>query len=349
MLIAAAVIFINLPRFGRLPSGERLARVKLSPNYVDGSFQNQTPTPQITSNKSKFGVMLDFVFEKREQSRPKFAIPTSKSDLKNLPLNKNIVVWLGHSSYFLQIDGKRILIDPVFYNAAPVSFFNKPFTGTDIYKAEDIPEIDYLLITHDHWDHLDHNTVTKLADRVGKVICPLGVGEHFEYWGYSVDKIAELDWNERFSMDSSCSVQCLPARHFSGRGLKSNQTLWASFMISTPTLAVYIGGDGGYGAHFAEIAAQYPSIDMALIENGQYNADWRYIHLMPGDLVKTLADLNPRRAITGHNSKYALARHEWDEPLNNAVDIKSVITPSIGIVVDLADTTTVYSRWWTLK
>lgn len=347
ILILSVVIFMNLPRFGSLPSGERLKRLEQSPNYKNGAFHNQNPTPQFTSEKSKIGTMLDFLFEKRERNRPDRAIPALKSDLKNLSLEQNLVVWFGHSSYFLQIDGKRILIDPVFYDASPVSFFNKAFKGTDIYKAEDMPDIDYLVITHDHWDHLDHKTFTKLKDRIGKVICPLGVGAHLEYWGYSADKLVELDWYEQSKLDDNYIVHCLPTRHFSGRTFKANQSLWASFMLKTPTETVYIGGDGGYDQHFAEIAQQYPSIDLALMENGQYNQDWRYIHLMPEDLVKAIADLHPRNVIAGHNSKYALAKHAWDEPLNNAAGIKSVSMPMIGQIVYLEDSMdATNSRWW---
>lgn len=344
ILILSVVIFINLPRFGRLPSGERLKKVEQSSNYRNGEFRNQSPTPQLTSDKSRARTMFDFLFEKRERNRPDAAMTAVKSDLKSLPTDENLIVWFGHSSYFLQIDGKRLLIDPVFYDASPVSFFNKPFDGTDIYKAEDMPDIDYLVITHDHWDHLDYKTVIKLKDRIGKVICPLGVGEHFEYWGYGADKLIELDWGEQSEPDSSHTFYCLPTRHFSGRSFKANQTLWASFILKTPTKTLYISGDGGYDSHFKEIARQYPHIDLALMENGQYNRDWRYIHLMPDDLVRAIKDLNPHNVMAGHNSKYALAKHPWDEPMNKiaavaAKDSIPLLSPIIGEVVYLNTTT----------
>lgn len=340
LLALSGAVFMNLSRFGKLPSGERMKRIELSPNYRNGEFRNQSLTPQLTSDKSRLRTMLDFLFEKREGNRPTKAIAAQKNDLKNLPADKNLLVWFGHSSYFLQIDGKRILIDPVFYDASPVSFFNKPFAGTDIYKAEDMPKIDYLIITHDHWDHLDHKAVTKLKEKIGKVICPLGVGEHFEYWGYDSDKLVELDWNEQSELDSNYMVHCLPARHFSGRSFKANQTLWASFMLKTSTQTLYISGDGGYDHHFGDIARQYPAIDLALMENGQYNRDWRYIHLMPDDLVTAIKDLNPQSVITGHNSKYALAKHPWNEPMDKiataaATDSIPLLTPTIGEVVFL--------------
>lgn len=340
LLILSAVIFISLPRFGRLPQGERLKRVEQSPNYRDGEFRNLSVTPQLTSDKSRARTMFDFLFEKRERNRPDAAMPAVKCDLKNLPPDKNLIVWFGHSSYFLQINGKRILIDPVFYDASPLSFFNKPFKGTDIYKAEDLPSIDYLIITHDHWDHLDYKVVIKLKDRIGKVVCPIGVGEHFEYWGYDVDKLIELDWNEQSELDAQIEVHCLPARHFSGRTFKANRTLWASFLLKTPTQTIYLSGDGGYDDHFKAVAREFPCIDYAIMENGQYNKDWRYIHLMPDDLVKAIKDLNPRNVFTGHNSKYALAKHPWNEPMEKIAAKAAefsipLLTPAIGEVVVL--------------
>lgn len=340
LLMLAVIIYINLPKFGRLPQGERLKRVELSPNYRDGEFRNLSVTPQLTTNDSKVKTMLNFLFEKREHNRPESPMPAIKSDLKNLPLNSNAIVWFGHSSYYMQLDGKRFLVDPVFYDASPVSFFNKPFDGTDIYKAEDIPQIDYLIITHDHWDHLDHQSVTRLRDRVAMVICPLGVGEHFEHWGFPLEKLIEMDWNEQFQSEDSLTINCLPARHFSGRSFTSNKTLWASFMIETPSKRIYISGDGGYDTHFKEIANRFPNIDLALMENGQYNKDWRYIHIMPEELPKAIKDLSPKQVITGHNSKYALAKHAWDEPMKMIADAAKrdslpLLTPKIGEVINL--------------
>lgn len=340
------IIFFNLPRFGRLPSGERLKRVEQSPNYREGAFHNQSITPQLTTQKSKVRSLFDFVFEKRERNRPEKAIPAIKSDLKSLPKEKNLIVWFGHSSYLLQIDGKRILVDPVFYDASPLSFFNKPFPGTDIYRAEDMPDIDYLIITHDHWDHLDHRTVTKLRDRIGKVIAPLGVGEHFEHWGYKPEQLIDLDWNQKSNPDSGFTIHCLPARHFSGRTFKANQTLWASYMVVTPSQTIYLSGDGGYDSHFAKIANQFPHIDLAIMENGQYNKDWRYIHLLPEDLLKAVDDLKPKHLLAGHNSKYALAKHPWDEPLEHAFSINSIIMPTIGEILDLRKPESTNNRWW---
>lgn len=329
--------FLSKPSFGRQPSGERLERILRSPNYRDGMFQNQIPTPMMTGDKNRWQALWEFVFGDRKGLRPSRAIPVVRTDLKHLPSTSNLMVWFGHSSYLLQIDGKRILVDPVFYAAAPVSFVNRPFAGTDVFHPDDMPDIDLLIITHDHWDHLDYQTVKELKERVRRVVCPLGVGEHFEYWGYDKNRLTELDWQESVRYDSLL-IRCLPSRHFSGRGLASNKTLWGAFMLESESLTLFLGGDGGYGPHFKEIAKHYPQIDWAILENGQYSPDWKYIHTMPDQLEKEISDLNVRHVVTVHHSKYALSRHPWDEPLKTAEHLRhakglDISIPAIGEVI----------------
>lgn len=337
----AAVIFVNSPAFGRLPRGERKQRVERSPNFRDGQFHNQEPTALMTSGKGRLRTMLDFLFGKKvKELRPLIPVPAIRTDLQSLDPAKELLVWFGHSSYLIQTGGKRILVDPVFCKAAPLSFLNKPFPGTDLYKPEDMPDIDYLVITHDHWDHLDDQTVIKLKERIEKVICPLGVGEHFEYWGFEAEQLVELDWNEQARLDTGFVIHCLPARHFSGRGIISNRTLWASFLLESPIQKIYIGGDSGYDGHFAATGKQFPGIDLAILENGQYNADWQYIHTMPQYLGCEALELGAACILTVHHSKYALARHPWDEPLKNAKrlaeeDSLKVLRPVIGEVIPL--------------
>lgn len=345
------ILFMNQPSFGRLPRGERLERILKSPNYREGKFQNLTPTEQITSGKSKGRMMLDFLFRKVEGLRPDANLPAIKTDLKHFLRDEEVLVWMGHSSFFIQTAGKRILVDPVFIMASPVSFVNKPFPGSDLYTPDDMPEIDYLIITHDHWDHLDYYTVMNLKNRTGKIICGLGVGEHFESWGFDSDQIIELDWNKNAPIGNGFTIHCLPTRHFSGRSLSPNKTLWASFMLQTPFRNIYIGGDTGYDSHFSMISKQFEKIDLAILENGQYNEDWKYIHLMPEKVVCAAKDLNAARLLTVHNSKYALGKHPWEEPLVNISaasekDSLNLLTPMIGEVVYLNDSGQVFQKWW---
>ncbi len=351
ILCVGTGIFMNQPSFGRSPRGERLERIQNSPNYRDGKFQNLSPTKQITSEKSAIGTMFNFLFRKVEELRPETDLPTVKTDLKQFGRDEDVMVWLGHSSLFIQTGGKRFLIDPTLVTASPVSFFNKPFKGTKLYAPGDIPDIDYLIITHDHYDHLDYKTVKRIKDRTEKVICPLGVGEHLEHWGFDKDHIVELDWNENVVFDGAFTIRCLPARHFSGRGLSPNKTLWASFMLQTPSRNIYLSGDSGYDTHFADIGSRFPDIDLAVMENGQYNEDWRFIHMLPEDLVKAANDLNPKKVLTVHHSKYALGKHSWHEPLDNISkaderDSLNLITPMIGETVYLNDATQEFKKWW---
>lgn len=338
--VVGILLFINQPSFGRAPRGERLERIMRSPHYRDGAFHNEQEVPMFTSDKSRVAGIFEFLFRKKEGLRPEKPLPVIKTDLKKIPVNENVLVWFGHSSYLIQVDGRRILVDPVFCCASPVSFINRPFQGTDVYRPEDMPDIDYLIISHDHWDHLDYETVTALKDRVGKVICALGIGEHFEYWGFNKDRIIELDWNEDAALGSGFTFHCLPARHFSGRGTNPNQTLWASYLVETPSQNIYVAGDGGYDSHFAAIGERFPDIDLAILENGQYNEEWRYIHLMPEYMAQAAKDLKANKILTVHHSKYALAKHRWDEPLANAhhlaeKDSLNVLIPQMGEKVKL--------------
>lgn len=339
VLAAIVIAFINQPSFGRLPRGERLERIKRSPNYRDGEFKNLHPTVLMTSQANRVQAMWSFLFGEKTGIVPENPVPVIKTDLKNLP-EEDCMVWFGHSSYLLQLSGKKILVDPVFYTGSPLTFVNKPFPGTDIYKPEDMPDIDYLIISHDHWDHLDYRTVKQLRSRIGRVICPLGVGEHFEYWGFEPGRLVEMDWGECRQLTDGFTVSCFPSRHFSGRGLTANQTLWASFLLDTPSSKVYIGGDGGYDAHFADIGKQHRDIDLAILENGQYNEAWRYIHTMPRQLEQAVRDVGARKTVTVHHSKFALARHPWDEPLHNVErlmqhDSLHVACPVIGEIIPL--------------
>jgi len=352
LLTISVFIFLRHPKFGKLPKGERLERIKNAPNYQKGSFQNQSITPDLTEGANYFSVFKEFFFEKKKRVTPTDIIPSVKTDLINLDIEKDVLVWFGHSSYFMQIDGKRILVDPVFCgHASPFSFSTKAFKGTDNYTTDDIPPIDFLFISHDHWDHLDYDTIKKLQPKIKQVVCGLGTGEHLEHWGYSSKKIIEKNWNEHILLDQGFSVYTVPGRHFSGRGLKRNQALWTSFVLQTPTMKIFIGGDSGYDKHFAEIGKTFGEFDLVILENGQYDKSWKYIHLMPEEILKAAKDLKAKKIFAGHNSKFAIANHPWDEPLINvAAQFKTeninLLTPKIGEQVNLKDNNQVFNEWW---
>jgi len=353
LLFATAVYqYIHQPKFGRIPSGDRLARIKKSPNYKNGAFRNLSHTPDLTEGVTYYSVIKEFFFDKKQRLSPKNPLPSIKTDLLHLELNQDVLVWFGHSSYFIQIDGKRILVDPVFSgSASPLPFGTKAFEGSDIYAAKDIPEIDFLFITHDHWDHLDFETITKLKPKVKCVICGLGTGAHLEYWGFDKNKIIERDWNEYIKLDDNFSVNTVPARHFSGRGIKRNKALWMSFVLQTPNMKIFIGGDSGYDSHFSEIGKSFGPFDLAILENGQYDRKWRYIHLMPDEILQAAMELRASTIFPVHSSKFVLGTHGWDEPLsmisaNAMTENLRVITPKIGEPVSIRDKSQHFEKWW---
>lgn len=354
ILVLAVIVFfyIRQEKFGKAPSGERLERMKQSPNYKDGKFQNLSYTPTLTEGHSMSGVMFAYFFKKNPSRIPLDSIPHVKTDLLTLSKEEDVLVWFGHSSYFMQVDGKRILVDPVLSgNASPVPGTNKSFMGSEMYTVDDLPVIDYLFITHDHYDHLDHETILKLKSKVGKVICPLGVGSHLEFWGFDTSLIIEKDWHDAIQLDNHFNVTVTPARHFSGRSFTRNNTLWCSYILQTPSLRIFIGGDSGYDKHFKSIAEKYGAVDLAILENGQYNEAWHAIHTLPNEVLQAAQDLQAKRLFPVHSSKFALANHSWDEPLRTITALNKelnfpLITPIIGEPVRLKDTTQTFSEWW---
>lgn len=347
-----AFFYMQQPQFGKTPTGKRLERIRQSPNYRDGKFQNLSPTPRLVEGYGYGTVLYDFLIRKKPNRRPIGTIPSIKTDLKSLPAQKDLLIWFGHSSYLLQLEGRKILVDPVLSGyAAPFNGMNKAFNGSDRYKVDDLPYIDYLLITHDHYDHLDYETVKSLKGKVGTVICGLGVGAHFEQWGYAPSQVIEKDWWDSIILEGGLTLHLTPARHYSGRGLQSSKTLWTSYVLETPSKKLFLGGDSGYDQHFAAIGQRFGGFDLAILDNGQYNPAWRYIHTPPEDVVKASKDLNAKRVFPVHSSKFDLGGHPWNEPLIKLTELSgkanlALVTPMIGEIAGLDDSTQAFKKWW---
>ncbi len=298
-----------------------------------------------------FEVLRKFFFDKTANKIPPAPLPSRKTDLLHLDPGSQTLVWFGHSSYFIQVDGKKILVDPVFSgNASPLSFTTKSFKGSDIYTVSDLPDIDLLIISHDHWDHLDYKTILLLKPKVRKIITSLGVGAHLESWGFNKTAIVEMDWNEEVELDKGFIVNSVTARHFSGRGFKRNRTIWSSFVLTTPGKKIFIGGDSGYDRHFAEIGNQFGPFDLAILEDGQYNLNWKYIHMLPEETVQAAIDLRAKKLLPVHWAKFNLSLHAWNEPIlritkeakNKNMDL---LHPMIGEAVNL-DIEQKFENWW---
>lgn len=343
--------FLQQPQFGHMATGTRLAKIQASPHYINGQFEALEPVKNIVKG-SQFAATMRYLTEDKKNIVPDKPLPVKKINLKQLDKKQDIVVWLGHSSFYMQLGGKSILIDPVLDNyAAPLSFINKAFKGTDVYKPEDMPNIDVVIISHDHWDHLDYNTIKTLKDKIKDVVCPLGVGEYFEGWGFAPAQIHEQDWYKEIKLADNFSVHILPAQHFSGRLLKKNQTECASFAIVTPQKRVFYSGDSGYGIHFKEIGDMFGSFDLAIMEDGQYNEQWPRIHMMPEQTAQAAADVHAKTVLPAHNGKFALSSHTWYEPYDRLEassqnkDYK-LLTPEIGDLVRIGDMGQKFTKWW---
>ncbi|MEM9259503.1 MAG: MBL fold metallo-hydrolase, partial [Bacteroidota bacterium] len=314
-IMVGTILFLQTERFGAHPQGERLARVKASPNYQEGQFQNLADTPMLTEGSSYTTVLYNFLVSAKPRE-PKQPLSTVKTDLRSLAPEENVLVWMGHSSYFIKVDGISILVDPVLCGfASPFSFSTRAYPGSDLYTPEDFPEIDYLFMSHDHWDHMDYGTLKALRPKIKRVITGLGTGAHLERWGYDPKIITEGDWYDTLEPQKGMKVHLTPARHFSGRGFKRAQTLWTSFVLQTPGKSIFLGGDSGYGDHFKAIGERFGPFDLAILENGQYDQNWVYLHLMPGEHRQAANDLQAEAILPVHSGKFTLANHDWDEPL----------------------------------
>jgi L-ascorbate metabolism protein UlaG (beta-lactamase superfamily) len=352
-LALAACTVVNQPMFGKPPRGDRLDRIQGSPNYRDGKFQNVVPTAKFSTDTSFISVIWSGMFDRAERLKPDSPIPAVKTDVKALASSgRDALVWLGHSSWFIQVRGQRILVDPVFSDyAAPFSFLNKAFPGTNIYEAEDMPEIGCVLISHDHWDHLDYPTMMALQSKVKQVICPLGIGACFEHWGYPKEKIHEGDWYDRIVPAEDLIVHVMPARHYSGRLFRENQTLWAGFVLETPDQKIFYSGDSGYGPHFLDIGKAFNGFDLALLDCGQYDPRWANIHMTPEEASRAAMDLGAKSMIPAHVGRFAIARHPWDEPFKRLTKADRdtpyrPLTPKIGEPVILNGRQSQFSSWW---
>ncbi|MCR8632014.1 MBL fold metallo-hydrolase [Paenibacillus radicis (ex Xue et al. 2023)] len=356
VVIAVLVIFLMLkyyPPLGGKSSAESQRRIQASPQFIDGKFRNQIPTPMDYSLKDTADALIKTI-KGTPNSRPKGSVPVDSFDLKAFKENKeDQVIWFGHSTLLLKVNGVKLLIDPVFSDyASPVPFFG-PKRYSDKLPAEiqDLPEIDAVIISHDHYDHLDYGSIRKLKGKVKQFIVPLGVAGHLTKWGVEPEFIKELDWWDKESVEGLTLIST-PARHFSGRGGSSGMsTLWSSWVIVSDQMKIYYSGDSGYGPHFKEIGDKYGPFDLTLIETGQYDEKWANIHLTPEESVQVNLDVQGKLMIPIHWGAFTLALHSWTDPIERAKLAAeqlnaALATPRIGETVTIGATKYPYGNWW---
>jgi L-ascorbate metabolism protein UlaG (beta-lactamase superfamily) len=343
-------LFLQSAVFGAVPTGARQARIEQSANYRDGAFQNLVSTDVMRPGASPLKMIRDLLTKPANVTPPQ-PMPSVKTDLNALPANETTIVWFGHSSYLIRSGGYTLLVDPVFSgSASPLPFSVQAFAGADAYSVADMPPIDVLVLTHDHYDHLDYQTLTKLLPTVKHVCTSLGVGAHLERWGYNPAIITELDWGQTDRVADSLTLTAAPARHFSGRSIKRGQSLWSAFVLNVGGKRLFLGGDSGYGPHFRQLGQQYGPFDLALLECGQYGQDWPSIHTLPNEIVQAAQDLKTEVLMPVHWGKFALAFHAWNGPIQELTALAGpanlrLTTPRIGEPVVLGKPLP-NQRWW---
>ncbi len=330
-----------------------LSQEYTSSQYKAGKFYNDKPVENGGIGKT-LAIFYRFFTEKKVNAVPESEIPIktlSKIQLLNLSDDKLHLIKLGHSSILLKVYGEFWLIDPVFAErASPFSFMGpKRFHPTPISIA-DLPEIDRVLISHNHYDHLDKSAIKQLANKTSQFLVPLGVENNLIEWGVESEKVMTFDWWQEFNTDKALLV-FTPTRHFSGRALgDSNTSLWGSWVIKTPDESVYFSGDSGYFDGFKKIGQKYGPFDLTLIETGAYDKDWPEIHMTPEQSVQAHVDLQGRVMLPIHNGTFDLAFHAWYDPLervNQLAENKNLTltTPLVGQVVQIKDSIETH-RWW---
>jgi L-ascorbate metabolism protein UlaG (beta-lactamase superfamily) len=352
-LTAATWGVLSLPPFGGKVTGARLARAQANPQFRDGHFVNVQR--EASSDLETLGSYLVGQFRGDELRVPPAPIPVVAVDPAALaapPAAGLRAFWIGHASSYVEIDGLRVLIDPIFSDyASPFDIGPQRFHPPPIALAS-LPKIDAVLISHDHYDHLDMATARQLAARGTRFFVPLGVGAHLEAWQVPAAQIHEFEWWQEQRIGDVRFV-CTPTRHYSGRRLTDHQaTLWSSWSVLGPAHRFYYSGDTGYSQHFREIGERFGPFDLSFIKIGAYGpgAAWTDIHMTPESAVQAHRDVRGQRMFPVHWSTFNLAFHAWDEPIRRAADAATrqqveLVTPRVGEMV-VAGQPFASQPWW---
>jgi L-ascorbate metabolism protein UlaG (beta-lactamase superfamily) len=356
VLLVVGVAFANLsPELGGKPTkAQRLAYAK-SGHYEDGEFKNLVPTEMMTGG-STFSALWKFLFDKVPNAQPARPLPTQPLTAASIQQKSPDLVratWFGHSASLVEIAGKNILLDPMLsVKMGPLPFLTpKRYNPQLAISAEELPPIDAVLISHDHYDHLDYQTILRLKDKTSGFYVPLGVGAHLLAWGVAPAKVHEMDWGDSVKLPG-LTIISTPARHFSGRGLTNrNSTSWSSWVIKSATKRVFYSGDGGYGPHFQTIGRQHGPFDLALMECGQYDVQWANIHMMPEQTVQAALDVQAKLLLPVHWGAFTEAHHAWNESVQRASAEAArrnlpMTTPELGQPVTLGAGPLPQLPWW---
>lgn len=351
MVVLAIIILLFISfwsSLGKKPSKDKQASYyKRTSLYTDGIFKNI----------EEFDLMVDVkdsLSDKSEvKKKPSEEIPVVKiNELEKANISEMKIIWFGHSTTLVQIHGMNILIDPVLSDyASPVSFIGPKRMADIPMEPEDLPEIDLVLISHDHYDHLDYKTIKEIDHKVKAYAVPLGVESHLESWNIEPNKINSMAWLEEINVNG-LNVALTPSKHFTGRlPWNMNSTLWGGFVLRDEYHSLYYSGDTGYGEHFKDIYNNFGEIELVLIESGQYDERWPNVHMNPNNAFKALEDLNAKWAIPVHWGGFVLANHSWYEPAEELSSFGenseiSIATPRIGEIVNVENLNEYQEKWW---
>ena len=330
---------------------ERFAGLR---NYRQGKFANADAEETTVDLSEGLSMLKDSLFAGDVERNPLGKLPVAEVDWARIESAQDSLTWFGHSTFLLSIDGRKLFIDPMLGNrASPLSFVGSVRYSKDWLLAVDrLPQIDAVLLTHDHYDHLDYGSIRALESKVGHFFVPLGVGVHLSRWGIDSARITELGWWEEVPFHG-LTLALTPSRHFSGRGLfNRNSTLWGGWVVIGERTRFYTSGDGGYGSHFKEIGEAYGPFDLTLIEGGQYDTRWETSHMTPEQSVQAHLDVRGDKMMLVHWAAFTLAFHSWTDPIERASKEAvrqgvELVTPQIGETLSLeALDSHAPVRWW---
>lgn len=331
-------------------------RMKNSPQYHNGKFHNKIKN-LYDAGAAWRASLKEIFFGEKVESVPKEPLPIQQLTGNDFYIQSDQAlrfVRIGHSTIMLQVSGKVWLTDPVFSERAlPVQWIGpKRFHPVPI-QIDELPPIEGVLISHNHYDHLDYNTILQLKGRVKHVLVPLGLGETLVSWGVPIEKITELDWWESTQIGDIEFIST-PAQHMSGRGIfDADETLWSSWVIRTPQYSIFFSGDTGYFDGFKKIGEKYGPFDLTFLECGGYHQSWKTMHMMPEDNLKSFKDLKGKTLVPIHNGTFDSAFHPWDEPMMQVTALAKqaqvrILTPYMGQIVDVMNPPESV-EWWRPK
>ena len=319
VIILSYHLYLKTPQFGKMPEGALLERIQQSPNFRHGRFRNRERINEHMS-LSKVPVLIRQNRDKKISKRPTQQLSFNFEQPEEAKEGQLSFTWFGHSALLIQLDGKKILIDPMLGPyASPVPGTVRRFSEAPVDQWNEMPEIDIVIYSHDHYDHLDYYTFKRIKDKVRHFVMPLGVSAHLMHWGLPAEKITECDWGDELDL-GAIKLVCCPTKHFSGRSPKGrNTTLWSAWVIRGISHKLYFSSDSGYFSGFHEIGRQYGPFDICFVECGQYNILWKENHMMPEESFQAFMDLDGRYMVPIHWGAFSLAPHDWREPVERVL------------------------------